>query len=100
MTYITGRLWWKREREARSFDTWGVKEDWNFCGEQMGVEFAVKFIPARDAGAIYDLPWSCAKDDLFNTYEFDTYKKAENYIKKFYGSTGVDAIEKPEWKTV
>ena len=32
--------------------------------------------------------------------EFDTYKKAENYIKKFYGSTGVDAIEKPEWKTV
>jgi hypothetical protein len=30
-------------------------------------------------------------------HEFDTYKKAENYIKKFYGSTGVDAIEKPEW---
>jgi hypothetical protein len=32
--------------------------------------------------------------------EVNTYQKAENYIKKFYGSTGVDAIEKPEWKTV
>ena len=29
--------------------------------------------------------------------QFDTYKKAENYIRKFYGSTGVDAIEKPKW---
>ena len=33
-------------------------------------------------------------------YEFDTYKKAENHIKKFYGLNGVDAIEKPEWRTV
>ena len=31
---------------------------------------------------------------------FDTYEKAENYIKNTYGSNGVDAIEKPEWKTV
>ena len=31
-------------------------------------------------------------------YEFDTYKKAENHIKKFYGLKGVDAIEKPEWQ--
>ena len=36
----------------------------------------------------------------YSIVERDTYKKAENYIKKFYGSTGVDAIEKPEWKTV
>jgi hypothetical protein len=32
--------------------------------------------------------------------EFDSYKKAEKHIKKFYGSKGVDAIEKPEWRTV
>ena len=37
--------------------------------------------------------------DKLPRFEVSTYKKSENYIKKFYGSTGVDAIEKPEWRT-
>lgn len=40
------------------------------------------------------------KSPAYFALEFDTYKKAENHIKKFYGSNGVDAIEKPEWRTV
>ena len=34
------------------------------------------------------------------TSEFDTYKKAENHIKKHFGINGVEAIEAPEWRTV
>ena len=30
--------------------------------------------------------------------EFDTYKQAENYVKKHYGLEGVKSIEKPEWR--
>ena len=46
----------------------------------------------------YEEKSSLLLDDKFLIVKFDTYKKAENYIKKFYGSTGVDAIEKPEWQ--
>ena len=73
----TGYLWWKKT-DVVIGALWGKQEDWKFHRHFTEAE---------------GLTWNKA-------YEFDTYKKAEDYIKKFYGSTGVDAIEKPEWKTV
>ena len=52
---------------------------------------------AKVLNPTYEEKSSMLSDDQFIIVEFDTYKKAENYIKKFYGSVGVDAIEKPEW---
>ena len=66
--------------------------------EQRGV-FRIqrkKFIGWESIGDRYFTGFSVGLD----IFEFDTYKKAENHIKKFYGLKGVDAIEKPEWRTV
>lgn len=65
--------------------------EWWFCAKCADREF----VPNDSR---YQGPHREKSFNLVEEYEFPTYKKAENYIKKFYGSTGVDAIEKPEWQ--
>jgi hypothetical protein len=87
-----------RERDVK---TKKVKASWSF-GSKVKDRTVVKWtfivdFMAKPVQVFCPLSGSYPK---WGAAEFDTYKKAENYIKKFYGSTGVDAIEKPEWTTV
>ena len=66
--------------------------EWWFCAKCADEEFVNNDDRYRGSVII-----GLVSPDNYNPvveYEFDTYQKAENYIKKFYGSTGVDAIEK------
>lgn len=102
-SFTTGHLWWKRTEVEKS-QIWGRVTDWETLGVRDGKEFSRRFIPARDLTLTGEelgrgtIRWNRVPPQV-KEYEFDTYKKAENYIRKFYGSTGVDAIEKPEWRT-
>ena len=41
-----------------------------------------------------------ASTEVEDAVEFDSYKKAENYVKKHYGLEGVKGIELPDWRQV
>jgi len=96
-------------------ETWRLIREGNDlgCVTPQGVVVAIEFTAsgkwykpdtkvltcAKVLHPTYEEKSSLLLNEQFLLVEFDTYKKAENYIKKFYGSKGVDAIEKPEWKT-
>jgi len=85
-----GKHWWNFEKTSFEY-VYETAYEWYFCAKCADVEFVPN--DSRYDGAYREPHYNEVKE-----YEFDTYKKAENYIKKFYGSTGVDAIEKPEWQ--
>lgn len=103
------RGWFRDSVWTENYET---IDEWYFCAKRGGVEFYPNDIRYKNQSAKWDLRdfgpgtspvyanlGSVPASMRVKEYEFDTYKKAENYIKKFYGSTGVDAIEKPEWRT-
>lgn len=94
-------------REPEYTEQYETVDEWYFCAKRGDEEFTPndsRYVGSRvavwGAGGYPSNLGSVPSSMVVNIYEFDTYKKAENYIKKFYGSTGVDAIEKPAWKTV